>query len=677
MNTLETVAGSCHHDCPDTCMWVVEVEDGQAVRLRGATDHPVTDGQLCPKVNRFLDRVYHRDRLLQPLRRVGPKGSGRFEPLGWDEALDEIAERLGDLRSTGRAESVLQFSFDGTQGVIQKGILADRFFDAFGASDIARHLCGATAWLGAADVYGTPFGIDPEQMERARTIVLWGTDTMLTNRHLWPTIERARSEGAVVIVIDPVRTATAQRADEFFAVRPGADVALVLTLVHLLDRDGLLDHDWLTDHTTGWSELQASARPWTPANGAAATGIDAERIEWLAHRLARSRPAAIRTLVGPEHRSNGRAIMRAVSMLAAVTGSFRDIGGGQARSTQVYFETALNYPEDRPVRRTFNMARLGEILTEPGLDPPIEALIVHNSNPAVVVPDQNRIVAGLERQDLYTVVIEQFLTDTARYADLVLPATTQLEHLDLGIAWGHLYLSLNQPAIAPLGQALPNTEIFRRLAARLGLDAPGLADSDEVLIRQLLDSDHPWLEGITYELLEREGWARLRIPVDHRPYVDDQPATADRRLHLGPLDHEPGLDPEPGAGDGGEADRRYPLGLISRKQHPKFLNANYGGFTEHLPTPPEPRIDVHPDDAAARGVTDGGRVRVHNELGSLTLTARISTDTQPGLVTIPFGWWHDATPEGRGVNALTRSTLPPDEQGSAFFHDTTVEVEPV
>ncbi len=669
--TEKTVTGSCHHDCPDTCIWEVEVADGRAVRLRGSADHPVTDGQLCPKVNRFLERVYHPDRLLQPLRRVGPKGSGRFEPIGWDEALGQVAQGLVELRQAGRPESVLQFSFDGTQGVIQKGILADRFFDAYGASDIVRHLCGATAWMGAADVSGIPYGIDPEQLSRARTIVLWGTDTLLTNRHLWPTVERARAAGAVVVVIDPVRTATAKRADEHFAVRPGADVALVLTLINVMDRDGLLNADWLDDHTTGWGELQASAREWTTTRGAEATGIEPERIEWLAHRLARSGPTALRTLVGPEHRVNGREIMRSVAVLAAVTGTWRDHGGGLARSTQVYFETALNYPEDRPDRRRFNMARLGEILTSPDLEPAIEALVVHNSNPAVIVPDQNRIVTGLQREDLFTVVIEQFMTDTARYADIVLPATTQIEHLDLGIAWGHLYLSLNQPAIDPVGQALPNTEIFRRLSALVGLDAPGLGDSDETLIRQMLDSDHPWLDGITFDSLRQDGWARLRVPTDHRPYVDSKPDTPDGRLQLGALNHQPANDHRRHRTDRGP----YPLGLLTRKQHPKFLNANYGGFAEHLPSPPRPQVAIHPTDAAERGIGDGMTVRIHNQRGSLTLTARISDETQPGLVTVPFGWWHDSTPEGRAVNSLTSPELPPDDQGSAFFHDTMVEVE--
>ncbi len=648
-------------------MWVVEVDGGRAVGLRGAPDHPLTAGQLCPKVNRLLDRVYHPDRLLQPLRRVGPKGSGEFEACGWDEALDRVADRLVARRDAGRPESVLQFSFDGTQGVIQKGVLADRFFDAFGASDIGRDLCGTTAWLGAADVTGLPFGTDPELLSRARTIVLWGTDTVLTNRHLWPTIESARSAGARVIAIDPVRTATARRADELLQLRPGTDVALVLAVVHVLDRDDLLDRSWLTAHTTGAEALLASAAEWTPQRASDVTGLDTSVIERFAHRLAEDRPTAIRTLVGPEHRVAGRTIMKAISMLTAVIGAWRDVGGGQARSTQVYFETALNYPQNRPARRSFNMARLGELLTDATLEPPIDALIVHNSNPAVILPDQNRVVAGLEREDLFTVVVEQFMTDTARYADIVLPATTQIEHLDLGIAWGHLYLSLNQPAIDPLGSALPNTEIFRRLAKRCGLDDPSLADDDETLIRQLLDSDHPWLNDITYERLERDGWARLNVPVEHRPHVDDRPQTAGRRLQLGALSVDTGSTSRADEGQ---------LNLLTRKQHPKFLNANYAGFAEHLPQPPEPLLDIHPTDADARGIVDGSPVRVHNERGSLTITARVGTDTQPGLVTIPFGWWHRATPERRAVNALTNPTVGEDQRGSAFLHDTFVHVDP-
>jgi anaerobic selenocysteine-containing dehydrogenase len=664
------IHGSCHHDCPDTCVWDVTVENGVAVQLRGNGDHPFTRGQLCPKVNRFLDRVYHPDRLLTPLRRQGPKGTGSFEPITWDEALTTVAGRLTDLIATKGGPSILQFSFDGTQGVIQKGIMADRFFDAIDASDIRRHLCGVTSWLGAADVSGLPYGMDPEDLRHARTILLWGTNTLLTNRHLWPFIDEARAAGAHVIAIDPVRTVTADRADAHLRIRPGTDVALVLAMIHVLDGDGLIDHDWLATHTAGWDELAASAATMPPERAAQITGIAAGDIRDLAHRYATYRPAAIRVLVGPEHRRHGREIQRAVAMLPAVTGAWRDVGGGLTRSTQVYFETALAYPESRPRRRHFNMARLGEILTDRSLDPPIEALVVHNSNPAVIVPDQNRVVAGLERDDLFTVVVEQFTTDTARFADIVLPCTTQIEHLDLGIAWGHLYLSLNRPAIEPIGQSLPNTEIFRRLAAAMGLTDPRLAEDDETMVRQLLASAHPWLDGIDYELLESDTWVRLRVPPGHRPGVDAAPATGDGRFQLGPLRHDPGpVAPQ----DRGKR-VPYPLLLMSPKQHVRFLNANYGGFADHLPRSGSPHVELDPTDARDRGISSGDEVRVFNDRGELTLRAVISDRLQPGVVAIPFGWWHRSTPEKRGVNALTNAAVPLDDEGSAAFHDTLVEV---
>ncbi|MEM9132337.1 MAG: molybdopterin-dependent oxidoreductase [Actinomycetota bacterium] len=672
MTTVErTVRGSCHHDCPDTCVWDVTVVDGRAVRLRGNKEHPTTRGQLCPKVNRFLNRVYHPDRLQRPLRRTGPKGSGAFEPIPWDEALAEMAERLGTVIDRHGGEGILQFSFDGTQGVIQKGVLANRFFDAIGASDIDRHLCGVTAWLGAADVSGLPFGIGPEDLRLARTILLWGTDTYVTNRHLWPVIDEAKAAGAEVIVIDPARSATAQRADHHLALRPGSDVALVLGLIAVLDRDGLLDQAWIAEHTTGADDLVASARAFGLSQAADTTGIDAATIEWLAHRYVEAQPSAIRSLVGPEHRQHGRDIMRAIALLPALTGTWRRAGGGLARSTQVYFEEALNLPEPATSRRRFNMAQLGAVLTDPDLAPPIDALVVHNSNPAVICPDQNAVVAGLARDDLYTVVIEQFMTDTARHADLILPTTTQIEHLDLGIAWGHLYLSLNRPAIAPVGEARSNTEIFRRLARAMGLDHPTLAEDDETLIRNVLDSDHPWLAGIDFDRLVADGWARLAIPSGHRPNLDRPADTADGRLALGPLTHHT-ADESP-QGEGG--DGRFPLVLLSRKRHIKFLNANYGDFDEHLPGDGRPTVQLHPGDAATRSVAAGDQVVVHNDRGRLTLTAELSDDTPPGTVVVGFGWSHRHTPEGRGVNALTNATTPADGQGSAAFHDTLVEVE--
>jgi anaerobic selenocysteine-containing dehydrogenase len=668
-----TVLGACHHDCPDTCAWEVTVVDGRATRLRGSMEHPFTQGTLCPKVNRFLDRVYHPDRILTPLRRVGPKGSDRFEPITWDAAIAEVAGRMGELRAAGRADAVLQFSFAGTQGQVQMGLLIDRLFDLIGASDIHRELCGVTAWRGAASVLGAPFGLDPESLRHSRTIVLWGTNTRITNRHLWPVIEQARRDGAVVVVVDPVRTDAAKAADVHLQVRPGSDVALVLALVHVLDRDGLVDQAWIDESTSGWPQLRASARAWSPERAALASGVDAEQIEWLAHRMAHGGPTAVRSLIGAEHRQNGEEILRAVAMLPAVLGAWRDHGGGLARSAQMWHTVALRAP-DRPHRRAVNMARLGQVLTEPGDgDPRIELLFVHNSNPAAIVPDQNAVVAGLERDDLFTVVVEQFLTDTARYADIVLPATSQIEHLDLAHSWGHLYLALNQPAVQPLGEALPNSEIARRLATALGIDDPLLRMSDEEAVRWLLSSGHPFLDGISYERLAAEGFARLAVGEGLRPHVDEIPGVPTGRMRLGALEHRPGAET---VGGGSSLEARFPLALISRKQHPKFLNANYGGFSAHHPSSGGPALQMHPVDAEARGLAGGDLARVLNDRGRLTLPVEVTEDLQPGLVAIPFGWWHGSTPEGRAVNALTSAVVADGDRGSAYFHDTLVEVEP-
>lgn len=654
------VTGACHHDCPDTCVWEVTVDDGVAIELRGMTDHPTTAGQLCPKVNRFLDRVYHPDRVLTPLRRTGPKGAGEFEPISWETALDEIEHRWKATIADDGPAAILPYSFDGTQGLIQKGVLARRFFAALGTSDVRRHLCGVSAWLGAYEILGVPKGIDPEDLRLARTIVLWGTNTLLTNRHLWPVIEEARDAGAVIVVVDPVRTATAERADRFLQIRPGTDVALVLGLVHVLDRDGLLDRDWLDSRTSGAEQLLASARPWDPGATETETGVAGTDVEWLAHTFATRTPAAVRSLVGPEHRENGVEIMAALATLPTVTGAWRDPGGGLCRSTQVWWEEALGLDVERlgPPARRFNMARLGEVLTDPELDPPIRALFVHNSNPAVIAPDQNRVVAGLERDDLFTVVAEQFLTDTARFADIVLPVTTQIEHLDLAPAWGHFNVALNRPAIAPRGEAKPNNEIFRLLARRMGLDDPSLHDSDEDLIRSLLGRDHPLLDGVTYERLEADGWARFARP-------------AGQTIHSDTTFRLRALDPSRPTAPAG-----HPLQLISPKQHVRFLNANYGQFTAHQPRPAEPQLELHPDDAAALDLADNDRARVWNERGELVLSVSIGDRLQPGLVGIPFGWTHASTEQRRAVNALTNPAVRADDQGSAAFFDTWVSVEP-
>ena len=700
VSVAETVVrGACHHDCPDTCAWEVTVRNGVAVHLRGDPAHPFTDGQLCPKVNPFLDRVYHPDRLRRPLRRIGPKGDGRFEPIGWDAAIAEIADRIRSAVAHHGGETVLPYSSDGTQGLVQRGVLADRFFAALGATRLNRHFCGVTAWHGAADVLGLPLGADPEEVVNARTIVLWGTNTLLTNRHMWPYIETARSSGAMVIVVDPVGTMTAQRADWHVQPRPGTDVALVLGLIGVLDRNELIDEARLGANADGWPELRSEARALSLDEAAAITGLAATDITRLAHRIAHEQPAVLRALIGMEHREHGRDIHRAVAALAAVAGV------GYMRSTQVFFDTALAdlAPPSGP-QRVVNASALGDVLADVSLDPPVTVLVNYSCNPAVVAPDQNRVIAGLERDDLFTVVIEQFMTDTARYADIVLPATTPIEHLDLMNAWGHLYVSLNLPAIDPVGECLPNNEIFRRLAGALALDGPGLADSDEQVARDLLASGHPWLDGITYERLERQGWARLavpegwsaltsrEVPLTSAPLsgapcdvtglaggADDlAPGDAVPFRHLGPirlgsLRYQPAAE-SPG-GDAALA-QRYPLALMSPKQHQRFLNSFYGGFAHHLPDPPRPCLEISPGDAAARGIAEGDGVRVFNDRGELFVEATITDRLQPGLVAVPFGWWAgNAT--ARTVNVLTNAARggPDPDIGTAAFFDTLVEVE--
>ena len=508
----------------------------------------------------------------------------------------------------------------------------------------------------------------------------------------------------MVIVVDPVSTMTAQRSDWHIQPRPGTDIALVLGMIGVLDRDGLIDEERVSAAASGWPELRAEAKALGLEGAASITGLAEADIISLAHRIAHQQPAVLRALIGMEHREHGQDIHRAVAALAVVSGS------GYMRSTQVYFDTAFADLVPPPgTQRTVNMSALGATLTDASLQPPVTVLLSYGCNPAAITPDQNRVLAGLERDDLFTVVIEQFMTDTARYADIVLPTTTQIEHLDLMNAWGHLYVSLNLPAIEPLGECLPNTEIFRRLAGALTLDTSGLADSDEQVARDLLASGHPWLDGITYERLERDGWARLAVPegwsamteravpVAPRPGCDDSAGTADGAvsagndapgemhrtaapvrqlgpLRLGALRYQPAA--ESPSGDAALAGR-YPLALMSLKQHQRFLNSHYGGFEHHLPDPPQPQLEIGAADAAARGIADGDRVRVYNDRGELFTTAAVSGRLQPGLVTMPFGWWAGSA-DKRTVNVLTNATVggqDPDV-GSAAFHDTLVEVEP-
>ncbi len=695
MTTTEptTVNGTCHHDCPDSCGWTVTVanhtaEPGGAiaVKLRGNPDHPYSQGELCPKVNRFLDRVYDPGRLLHPLRRTGPKGSGEFAQISWDDALGEIAARLHDTIDRHGAEAVLPFSDAGNQSVLAMTGLSGRFFHHLGATRLVRALCGPTVGAGLAMTNGSRLGLDPLELRHSRLIILWGTNTRLTNRHLWPTIEAARADGARLVVIDPMRTATTEsvepdRGDLFVQPLPGSDIALMLAMMHILIRDDLIDRTWVDAHTTGFAELVDHVREWTAERAAEVCGLDVDLVEQLARLYGTIRPVAIRTLVGTEHHENGAMFHRTLACLPALVGAWRDRGGGIARSVgswqeQLVDDDAVDRPDLLAGRspRWVNMSRLGEALTES--TPPVHALIVWNSNPLVTVPNAEATRRGLERDDLFTVVHEQFLTDTARYADIVLPATTQIEADDVVLAWGHLWMGWNTAAIAPVGEAVTNTELFRRLARAMGLTEPSLFDDDRAVLRQSLPT-------VDLDELERVGWIKVPYPDDGRPWADGVFPTASGRVELASEQLQRMGQPRlptyvpPREGPGGDPEllARFPLQLLTPKHHTRFLNSSYSQLPKHGPAEGGPFVELDPADADARGLTEGSTAIVHNDRASIELPVRITNRLRPGLAAIPFGWWVAHHPDGHIANSLTNDTLT-EWGGGVAYSDTLVEVSP-
>jgi anaerobic selenocysteine-containing dehydrogenase len=686
---MRTVHGVCHHDCPDSCGWTATVDDERptpvAVKLRGNPEHPYSHGELCPKVNRFLDRVYSEHRVTHPLRRTGAKGAGAFERITWDDALAEIATRLRTVIDTHGAEAILPFSDAGNQSVLAMMGLSERFFHHLGASRIVRNICGPTVGAGVAMTNGSGLGVDPLELRHARLIVLWATNTRLTNRHLWPTIEAARADGARLVVIDPMRTLTADavdpaRGDRFVQPLPGTDIALMLAMMHVLVRDDLVDQAWVHAHTIGFDELAAHVADWPPARAAAATGLAEEEIEHVARLYGTVRPAIIRTLIGGEHHENGAMFHRTLACLPALVGAWRDRGGGLARSVgswhdQLVDARALTRPDLLGDRRPrwINMSRLGEALA-PGVDAPVHALVVWNSNPLVIVPNAEATRRGLERDDLFTVVHDQFVTDTARYADIVLPATTQLEASDVVAAWGHLWLGWNEAAIPPVGESVPNTELFRRLAKAMGLEEPSLYDDDEALLRQALPT-------VDVDALRRDGWVRVPYPDDGRPYGDGVFPTASGRVELVSerlvaMD-QPRLPTyvPPREGPHGDAEllARYPLQLLTPKHHTRFLNSSYAHVDAHVRAEGGPFVELDPVDAIARGLADGDRAVVWNDRARLELPVRVGDRVRRGVVAIPFGWATQHHPDGRIANSLTNDTLT-EWGGGVAYSDTLVQV---
>jgi anaerobic selenocysteine-containing dehydrogenase len=679
MSAAETVNGVCHHDCPDSCGWTVTVEQGVAVKMRGNPAHPYSYGELCPKVNRFLDRVYSPDRVLHPLRRVGVKGTGEFEQITWDEALDEIGTRLNTVIAEHGGEAVMPFSDAGNQSVLATQGISSRFFHHIGATRLLRNICGPTVGAGVRMTNGSGLGGDPMQLEHSKLILLWATNTKLTNRHLWPVIEKARANGAKLVVIDPIRTLTADDCDQFIQPLPGTDIAMMLAIMHVIIRDDLLDQAWVAEHTLGLDELVASVADWTPVKAAEACGVDADVIEALAHEYAGTRPAAIRTLIGAEHHENGAMFYRTLACLPALTGAWSDLGGGLFRSVgswqdELVDEAALARPDLLAGRevRTFNMSRLGEILLDE--QPPVRAMIVWNSNPLVIVPNADAARSGMARDDLFTVVHEQFLTDTANYADIVLPATTHIEADDITLAWGHLWMGWNEAAIAPLGEAVSNSECFRRIAGAMGLTEPSLFDDDLTVLRQTFPT-------VDLDQLRSDGWLKVPFPADNRPWADGGFPTKSGKVEFASSALEqmgqprlPTFVPPREGPQGPDADR-FPLQLMTPKHHTRFLNSGYSDLPKHGPAEGGPFVELDAADAAQRGLIAGATARVFNDRASLELPVKITDRLRPGLASIPWGWWRKHHPDGKVANSLTNDTLT-EWGGGVAYSDTLVQIEP-
>jgi anaerobic selenocysteine-containing dehydrogenase len=679
------VRGACMHDCPDTCGWIITTENGKAMGLEGDPDHPMTRGQLCEKVDGYLtDVVYNPERVLYPLKRVGAKGEGRFERVSWDQALDDVAARLRRIIDEHGAQAILPYSYAGTMGMVQSWSLDRRFFSRLGASRLERNICGNTGAAGLEVTLGTSTGILPDDLRRSRFIILWGGNPVVSNPHGWLYVEEARAAGARVVVIDPLRSPTAAKADWHLRPLPGTDPALALGLMHVIVGEGLHDSEYLERFTVGFDRLKERLDEYPPERVSRITGVKAEDIVELARAYATTRPAAIQVHIGMEKHQHGGMTYRAIACLPAVVGAWREPGGGLVSATSALFEEAMNLASmqstgEEPNVRSINMVQLGRALTDTSLAPPVQAMIVYNSNPATIAPNQNLVVQGLKRTDLLTVVLDHFVTDTARYADYVFPATTQAEHLDLMVPYGSRYLSLNLPAIEPRGEARPNTEFFRLLSRRLGYREPYLYSSDEELVKLALESAHPYLTGITYERLRRDGWAPLSLPERRLPFAEGGFPTPSGKCELfSEASLAQGTDPLPGyvaPERSPEETSKYPLHFMSPKWNRYFVNSSHANQPRLLDAAGVPTLRIHPDEASKRDIKDGDRARVFNQRGSVTLRAEVTSDMLPNIVILLHGWWASRI-GGSSANALTPDSLA-DLGGGGTLHDTWVEVEKV
>jgi anaerobic selenocysteine-containing dehydrogenase len=685
-----TVRATCPHDCPDTCALLVTVQDGVATQVRGDPDHPTTAGVLCTKVSRYTERTYHKDRLLHPMKRVGKKGEGRFERISWDEALDTISSRLKDIAARN-PQAILPYSYAGTMGLVQGESMAARFFHKLGASLLDRTICASAGGEGYKYTIGARVGTDIEQFQNAKLILIWGGNPIASNLHFWMRAQEAKRRGAKLIAIDPYRSLTAEKCHQHIALLPGTDAALALGLMHVLIEEKLLDDDYIAQYTLGFDQLKERVKEWTPARTAEVCGIDANEVVQLARDyggMARQgEPVAIRINYGLQRVRGGGMAVRNIACLPALIGAWRHAAGGIQLSSSDTFPKnprALQRPDLLPQTqpRTINMSTIGDDLlheASPQFGPKVEAMIVYNSNPVAVAPESSKVAQGFAREDLFTVVLEHFQTDTADYADIVLPATTQLEHVDIHATYGHLYMMANNAAIAPLGEAKANTEIFRLLAARMGFDDPCFKESDDEIAAQAFNRQDTRAIHFDWDSLKRKGWQKLNAP--DAPFAFGGFSTPSgkcefysERMQANGLDPLPTyIAPYESVASNPVLAKKYPLAMISPPAR-NFLNSSFVNVESLRSTEGEPHLDIHPADAAQRGIEDGNQVRIYNERGSFVAKARVTDRARPGLVVGLSIWWKKFAADGKNANEVTSQRL--TDMGKApTFYDVLVQVE--
>ncbi|HJV81101.1 molybdopterin oxidoreductase family protein [Noviherbaspirillum sp.] len=689
--TTSIVRATCPHDCPDTCALLVTVKDGVATEVRGDPDHPTTAGVLCTKVSRYTERTYHKDRLLYPMKRIGRKGEGKFERISWDEALDTIAARLKEIAARN-PQAILPYSYCGTMGLVQGESMAARFFHKLGASLLDRTICSAAGGVGYKYSIGARIGTDVEQFQNAKLILIWGGNPIASNLHFWMRAQEAKRRGAKLIAIDPYRSLTAEKCHQHIAPLPGTDAALALGMMHVLIAENLLDEDYIARHTLGFDQLRERVREWTPQRTAQTCGITVEEVEQLAREYGasarRGEPVAIRVNYGVQRTHGGGMAVRNIACLPALVGAWRHAAGGVQLSTSDAFpknNQALQRPDLlQGPSRTINMIEIGNALlheASPEFGPKIEALVVYNSNPVAVAPESPKVAQGFAREDLFTVVLEHFQTDTADHADILLPATTQLEHVDIHTTYGHMYMMANNAAIAPLGEAKPNTEVFRLLAARMGFDDPCFKESDDDIAAQAFNKDDVRAIHFDWDSLKQKGWQKVNMP--EAPFADGGFPTPSgkcefycERMKAAGLDPLPAyVPPHESLASSPELGKDYPLAMISPPAR-NFLNSTFVNVESLRNTEGEPHLDIHPLDAAHRGIEDGNPVRIFNARGSFVAKARVTEKARQGLVVGLSIWWKKLTADGKNANEVT-SQRTTDMGNGPTFYDVLVQVEKV